>query len=345
MQRQRHVGRPARPRSTAVPDQPAEVDATIRLGRRQRARALLNSSLVALALVVLVVVFGIASPYFLTAANLFRVVQQVAVVAVLAIGQAMVIITGGIDLSEAAVVPLAAVVSAMVMDSQHSVLEGVLAGIATGAGVGVVNGVLVTRLKLPPFIATLATFSAADGSALLLTGGQPVFDIPASFSSFGSGGVLGIPYMTLVALLLAMSMQFVLAATAFGRHVYAVGSNPLAARLAGLRNERLLGSVYVISGLMSGIGGLLLTAYVSTAQPSEALDSELDAIAAVVIGGASLFGGEGTIWGAMLGALLLAVLNNGTDLLGISTYVQTVLLGVVVAVAVAVDNVRRRANS
>lgn len=327
----------------APEDQAAGQDVTTHLSRRERARVVLNSSLVALALLVLIGIFTATSPYFLTSTNLFRIGQQVAVVAVLAVGQAFVIITGGIDLSQAAVIPLAAVVGASVMGDQHSVLLGVLAGVGTGLGVGIVNGLLVTLLRLTPFIATLATFSAADGSALLLTGGQPVFSLPASFSTFGSGGLAGLPYIVLVAIVIALVFHFVLSITPFGRHVYAVGSNPLAARLAGLRNERLQLSVYALSGLMSGVGGLLLTAYVSTAQPSVALDSELDAIAAVVIGGASLFGGEGTIWGAMLGALLLTVLNNGTDLLGISTYVQTVLLGVVLAVAVAVDNVRRRA--
>lgn len=320
----------------------SDIDVTSRLARRERFRAVLYSSLVALALLALVLIFASISPYFLTTANLFRVIQQVAVVAVLATGQAYVIITGGIDLSEAGVVPLAAVASAMVMGSTHSVPLGILVGLGAGAGVGLINGVLVTWLKLPPFIATLATFSAADGSALLLTGGQPVFNLPTAFSTFGSGGLGVLPYIGMVAIIVALFWHFVLSRTVFGRHVYAVGSNPLAARLSGLRNERLQLSVYLSSGLMSGVAALLLTAYISTAQPSVALNSELDAIAAVVIGGASLYGGEGTIWGAMLGALLLATLNNGTDLLGISTYVQTVLLGVVVAVAVAVDNVRRR---
>lgn len=313
-------------------------DLTMALLRRQRMTDIVNSSLVGVALVALVLVFASRSPYFLTSSNLFRIGQQVAVIAVLAVGQAYVIITGGIDLSEAAVIPLAGVTSAMAM--QRSVWLGVAVALGMGVGVGVVNGLLVTKLHLPPFIATLSTFSIADGSALLITGGQPVFNLPTSFANFGAAG-LGLPYMAIVAILIAILAQFVLTMTGFGRHIYAVGSSPLAARLAGLRNERLLVSVYAWSGLMSGIASLLLTAYVSTAQPAVTLDSELDAIAAVVIGGASLFGGEGTVWGAMLGAMLLTVLSNGTELIGISTYVQTVLLGVVLALAVTVDNVRR----
>ncbi len=323
----------------------SEMEVTESLGRRERIRAVVNSSLVGAALVALVVLFSLLSPYFLSESNIFRVLEQVSVVAVLAVGQAFVIITGGIDLSEAALVPLVGVISALVMNSQHSIVVGVAAGLAVGAGVGLLNGFLVTVPKLPPFIATLATFSAADGTALLATGGQPVFNLPSGFTNFGQGGLSVFPYMAIVAIAIAVLFQFILARTTFGRHVYAMGSNPVAARLAGLHNARISLMVYSISGLLSGIGGMLLTAFVSTAQPAVALNSELDAIAAVVIGGASLFGGEGTIWGAMLGALLLAVLNNGTELLGISTYVQTVLLGVVVAVAVAVDNVRRKAEA
>lgn len=333
------------PTATTQAAAAATADVTARLGRRERMRAVVNSSLVAAALVVLIALFSLLSPYFLSSSNIFRIFEQVAVVAVLAVGQAFVIITGGIDLSEAAVVPLVGVVSALVMNAEHSIVAGVAVGLATGAGVGLLNGFLVTVPKLPPFIATLATFSAADGTALLVTNGQPVFNLPAAFTNFGAGGISLFPYMAIVAIAVAVLFQFVLAKTTFGRHVYALGSNPTAARLAGLHNARITVAVYVTSGALSAIGGMLLTAFVSTAQPSVALNSELDAIAAVVIGGASLFGGEGTIWGAMLGALLLAVLNNGTELLGISTYVQTVLLGVVVAVAVAVDNVRRKAEA
>ncbi len=302
---------------------------------------LFNSSLVASALVLLIIVFSLASPYFLSSNNAYHIIQQVAVVAVLAVGQTYVIITAGIDLSQGAVVGLSGVVGALLM--QHNSIEvAIAAGLAVGLVVGALNGFLITIAKLPPFIATLATLSIGGGVALILTNGQPVFNIPSSFVNFGSGGIGIFPYIAIVMLALAVLFQVVLSYTRFGRFTYAVGSNIVAARLSGLKVGRQLFFVYLISGFMSAVGGLLLTGYVASALPSAGSNYELESIAAVVIGGGSLFGGEGTVWGSIVGALLLATLSNGTQLLGISTYVQVILLGLVVILAVYFDNFRRR---
>jgi ribose/xylose/arabinose/galactoside ABC-type transport system permease subunit len=230
------------------------------------------------------------------------------------------------------------------MISHHPIWLAVAAGLAIGALVGLLNGALINWANLPPFIATLATMSVAAGAALIITGGEPVFGIPAGFSNFGQNGLGIFPYIAMVAILLAIVFHVILAYTRFGRFTYAIGSNKLSARLSGLNVRRHLIYVYVISGLMSAIGGLLMTAWVNTALPTAGANYELNSIAAVVIGGGSLFGGEGTMWGSMIGALLIATLSNGTQLLGVSTYWKEVLLGFVVILAVYVDNFRRRTS-
>ncbi|MCL8207774.1 MAG: ABC transporter permease [Actinomycetia bacterium] len=322
------------------PTGPVEAEAAV--GRRLRLKSLVNSSLVGVALLALVLFFTIATPYFMTAVNWYHILQDVAVVAVLTVGQAFVIITAGIDLSQGSVLGLTGVVAALAMTGHQPIWLAVVLGLAVGLVVGLVNGGLITLAKLPPFIATLATMSMGVGAALIITHGEPVFGIPPAFSNFGQGGVSIFPYIALVAILLAAVFHVVLAYTRFGRFTYAIGSNALSARLSGLNVRRHLLWVYVLSGLMSAVAGLLMTAWVNSALPTAGSNYELNSIAAVVIGGGSLFGGEGTMWGSMIGALLMATLSNGTQLLGVSTYWQDVLLGLVVVLAVYVDNFRRR---
>jgi ribose transport system permease protein len=332
------------PESTAQQGGPSEMKGKVAgISWQTRSKDLLNSSLVAVALIALVIVFTIASPYFFSLLNWYHIFQQVAVVAILTVGQAFVIITAGIDLSQGAVVGLAGIVAGLLMTSGYPVWVAVLAGLGVGLVVGAINGLLITKAGLPPFIATLATLSAAGGFALIITGGQPVFGLPAAFTAFGQNGILGLfPYIAIVAAILAIIFHIVLAYTRFGRFTYAVGSNMAAARLTGLRVNWQLFLIYTLSGVLSAAGGLLLASYVSSALPDAGNNYELNSIAAVVIGGGSLFGGEGTMWGAMIGALLVAVLNNGTQLLGVSTYWQQVILGGVIVLAVYIDRFRRR---
>lgn len=330
------------PATGPVDGTPAGAQALTRAARRAQLRDLLNSSFIAVGLLVLLVLFSVASPYFLTSANMYRILQQVAVVAVLAVGQAFVIITAGIDLSQGSVVALTGICLLLSYHAGVPFAGALVLALVVGVAVGCFNGTLVTIFHMPPFIATLASLAIAGGSALLASGGQPEFGLPSGFTAFGSDGLGTVPDIAIVAIGVAVVGQFMLGLTRFGRYTYAIGSNALAARVAGVRVRGQVFSVYVMSALCSAIGGVLLTAYVNGALPNAGTDYELYAIAAVVIGGGSLFGGVGTVWGAMLGALLLSVLNNGTDLLGVSTYFQTVLLGVVVVVAVYIDNFRRR---
>lgn len=303
---------------------------------------LLNTSLVAAALVGLVVVFSFVSPAFLSATNVSTIFDAVAVIAVLTVGQAFVIITAGIDLSQGSVVALAGVIGAAVMMS-HGILLGSLLMLAVGLVVGLFNGLLIAYTRVPAFIVTLGSLSMASGVALLVTGGQPIYNLPPALSNFGGGAVMGLfPYIIIITIVAAIVGQIILGRTRFGRSVYAIGSNRTAAILSGLSVRRTTVLVYVISGFLSGLGALMLTAYVSTADPQAGANFELDAIAAVVIGGGSLFGGQGSVWAATLGALLLSVLSNGTQLLGVSSYAQTLILGIVVIGAVFIDSFRKR---
>src|SRR5579875_228507 len=309
--------------------------------RRAAVLRLLNSSLIAAALIVLVVIFSLLSPRFLSTNNILTIFDSVAVITTLAIGQTFVIVTAGIDLSQGSVIALTGVLGAQAMGSDN-VLLGIVVAVLIGLAVGLFNGLVVAFTKIPAFIVTLGTLSICSGAAQIITGGQPIYQIPHSLANFGTAYVGVFPLIILVTIVLAVIGQVVLGRTRFGRSVYAIGSSRPAALLSGLPVRRNIVLVYVLSGLMSAIGAILLTAYVNTALPTAGTDYELYAIAAVVIGGGSLFGGQGAVWASMLGALLLSVLAVGTQLLGMSTYSQTVILGAVVLVAVYVDSFRKR---
>lgn len=319
-----------------------QLKANRRADEPSRLAQLLNTSLVAAALVVLVVIFSIATPNFLSGTNVPTIFDSVAIIAVLTVGQAFVIITAGIDLSQGSVVALAGVIGAVIMVSHGVILGGILM-VIVGVAVGLFNGLLVAYTRVPAFIVTLGSLSIASGVALLATGGQPIYNLPPALSNFGGGAIVGLfPYIIIITIAAVIVGQIILGRTRFGRSVYAIGSNRTAAILSGLSVRRVTVLVYVISGFLSGLGALMLTAYVSTADPQAGANFELDAIAAVVIGGGSLFGGQGSVWAAALGALLLSVLSNGTQLLGVSSYAQTLILGIVVIGAVFIDSFRKR---
>lgn len=306
--------------------------------------AALNSSLVAAVLLALLAAFAVAAPNFTSANNVQTLLQSVAVIAVLAIGQTFVIITAGIDLSQGAVIGLAGILGAGVMGTggAGAILLGIAISLLTGLLIGLVNGGLVAFTRVPAFIVTLGTLSISSGAALLITGGQPIYQLPAALNAFGTGAIGVVPDIILVSVALAIAGQVLLGRTRFGRIVYAIGSNRRAAALSGLSVRRQTVLVYAMSGVLSATGGVLLTAYVNSALPTAGQNYELESIAAVVIGGGSLFGGQGTVWATMLGVLLIGVLNNGTDLIGLSNYAQTVSLGCVVIGAVFVDSFRKR---
>ena len=289
------------------------------------------------------VALTIASPYFLTSTNISAIFVQMSVIAIIAVGQVMVIITAGIDLSVSAVVALSGVMSTMVVANSHwGIVPGMILGVRVGGGVGLINGLLVTRVHLPPFIATLGTLSAVGGIALLVTNGQPIA-APTNFDVLGDGHIGTIPVPIVVMVIVALVGSFILGRTTLGRSAYAIGSSYETARLSGIPVRRVLTSVYVIQGLLAGLGGVIVASRVVTGDPAAGANYNLDAIAAAVIGGASLFGGEGTIIGGLIGALLMELISNGSDLLNISNFWQDFILGVVIIVAVAYDQLRRRA--
>jgi ribose transport system permease protein len=283
------------------------------------------------------------TPHFLTGVNISALFVQMSIIAIIAVGQLMVIITAGIDLSVSSVVGLTGTLSAyLVVYSHTGVAVGMFLGVLTGGAVGLINGLLITKVRLPPFIATLATLSSVGGIALLMVNGQPV-GAPPSFNVLGTGKLGPVPWAIIVMAIVAACGWFVLARTTLGRAIYAIGSNYQAARLSGIAVNRVLNTVYVIQGLLAGLSGVVVASLVLTGDPTSGANYNLDSIAAVVIGGGSLFGGEGTVFGTMIGALLMELISNGSDLLNISTFWQEVILGVVIIVAIAYDQARRRA--
>jgi len=296
-----------------------------------------------ISLVALILLFSILNPRFLSFINWYHISQQGTIIMVLALGQAFIIATAGIDISQGSVLALSAMIAAGAMVSFHvSPFLGVVAALLTGAAAGAANGLAVTRLHVPPFIASLGMLSAALGAALLLTGGAPIFGLPDGYLTLSQGKLLGFPHMAWIALALALVAAFVLNKSRFGRYTLAIGSNAESARRAGINVERHLLAVYVVGGIASAIGGILYAGYTAAALPTAGQNDELFSIAAVVIGGGSLFGGVGTILGTTIGALLMTVLANGSQLAGISPFVEQVVLGVVVVAAVFVDNLRRK---
>jgi ribose/xylose/arabinose/galactoside ABC-type transport system permease subunit len=311
---------------------------------RVNPRELLSRSGPLWGLIILCVVMTILSPFFLTFNNLFNVGTQIAVIAILALGQTFVIVSGGIDLSVGSVLGLAGIVFGWATAVANLPLPVALAlGVGAGALAGLVNGVLITLGNLPPFIATLAMLSAARGLALVISEGQPLNPIPQAILSLGSGDLFGIlPLPVILMLVMWVITIVILRSTYSGRCMYAIGGNEEAARLSGINVSRQKLIIYTLSGLFAGIAGILLTARLASADPQAGFTYELDAIAAVVIGGASLSGGVGNASGTLIGALILGVLRNGLNLLNVSAFWQQVIIGAVIALAVMTDTLRRR---
>jgi ribose transport system permease protein len=295
------------------------------------------------ALIVVFIYLSVASDSFLTSDNLFNVGQQTAVTAIIAIGMTLVIITAGIDLSVGAVAALAGCVGVKLMiqwglDPTFAIVLGVL----VGAAAGLVNGALITLTELAPFIATLGMMSVARGLTLIVTGAAAVFGAPDNFRLLGQGEVGPVPIPVIALLVIAVLGHLVLTRTKLGRYSYAIGSNAEAARLSGIPVKRYLAAVYVIAGALAGFGGMMAASRVNSGQPNFGIGLELDVIAAAVIGGASLFGGQGTVVGTLIGGFLIALIRNGSVLLNINTFYQSVIIGVIIWLAVIFDQYRRR---
>ena len=297
----------------------------------------------AIVLVIAVIVFGLLNDRFLNPANLSLITQQVAVVGTLAVAQTLIILTAGIDLSVGAVMVLSSMVMAQTtVQMGVPAIVGLLLGLLVGLGAGAFNGFLVTRLKLPPFIVTLGTLSIFVALTLLYSGGATVRGgempelLTAMGETFNVGGV-NFTVGVLMMLLLYVVVALILQKTAWGRHVYAVGDDPEAARLAGISVGRVLMSVYLAAGAIIALGAWIQIGRTNAASPNAGAELNLDSITAVVIGGTSLFGGRGTVWGTLLGALIVGVFRNGLSLAGLDVLWQTFAVGVLIIVAVSVD--------
>jgi ribose/xylose/arabinose/galactoside ABC-type transport system permease subunit len=304
-------------------------------------------------LFLLVVAFAIVTPDFLTVNNLINILRQYSVLMILAVGQTLVIVSRGIDLSVAS----NAALSGSVMGVAYAYWAwpepaSLLVGLAAGVAVGAFNGFVITRLDVPDFIATLGTFVAVRGIALLVTDGLPVPDferavegrtLPGTISTLGVDSVLGMPLIAVVALVCALIGGFILSRTRLGRSAYAIGGNTEAARMSGIKVERSKVWIYVISGLLAAVGGFMLTGRQASANALMGEGLELQSIAAVVIGGTNLFGGEGRMSGTVIGVLIIGVLSNGLSIAGVAEFWQRVVNGLIIVAVVALDQWRRRA--
>ncbi len=294
-------------------------------------------------LVVLSAALTILSPYFLTVDNLFAIGLQMAVVAIMAIGEMMVIISAGIDLSVGSILALSGIVATEAMIHHVGMVPAMLLGILVGGIGGWLNGVLIAKGNIPPFIATLGTMGIARGLALIFTGGIPVFGLPKAFEFWGGGHILHVvPVPLVVLLVLAVLGHILLQHTRFGRYTYAIGGNMEAARLSGIPVARYLIGIYTLAGFLYGVAGIILASRLSTGQPTAGTGYELDVITACVVGGASLSGGEGKMLGAMIGALIMGIIRNGSNLLDISAFWQQVIMGTIIIAAVFADQYRRQ---
>lgn len=293
-----------------------------------------------LVLLIFIAVLILTTNDFLTLTNLDNLIRQVAVFAILSVGQLFVILTGGIDLSVGSILGLSGGVTALLLASGVSIPLTILAGLGAGLAVGLVNGLLVTRLKLPPFIATLGMLGVARGLVLLLTSAKTIAPLPDAFNNIANGFILGLPSLFWILILVTIVAAFVLGRSVFGRYVYAVGSNAESARLSGVPVNLVLLAVYSISGLLAGFAGVLTTSRLGAGIPTAGTGYELQAIAGAVIGGASLSGAKGRTIGAVLGALIMGLLANGGNLLAIDPFYLQIAIGLLIILAVYFDHLQ-----
>ena len=298
-------------------------------------------------LIVLLVLFGamtLASDEFLTADNMANLARQVAIFGIIAVGQLLVILTAGIDLSVGSVLGLTGCVTAQLLVEGMPVPLAIVVGLLVGVVLGLINGGLVAYGKLPPFIVTLGMLGIARGVVLVLTDASTVQPLPDSFGNIANGDFLGLPNLLWMFAVVVVVTAFVLRRTVFGRYIYAVGSNPESARLSGVPVTAVLVSVYSIAGLLAAVGGVLFASRLNAGIPTAGTGYELNAIAACVIGGASLFGAKGGAFGAAAGALIVATLNNGGNLLAVNAFYLQIIIGALILIAVAFDQWQSRAK-
>ncbi|MEK5498972.1 ribose ABC transporter permease RbsC [Bacillus sp. FSL M8-0077] len=292
-----------------------------------------------LGLIILIAIVSILNPAFLEPLNILNLLRQISINALIAFGMTFVILTGGIDLSVGAILALSSALTAGFIVSGLDPILAIIVGCIIGAILGMINGLLITKGKMAPFIATLATMTIFRGLTLVYTDGNPITGLGSNyaFQLFGRGYFLGIPVPAITMLLTFIVLWVLLHKTPFGRRTYAIGGNEKAALISGIKVPRVKIMIYSLAGFMSALAGAILTSRLNSAQPTAGTSYELDAIAAVVLGGTSLSGGRGRIVGTLIGVLIIGVLNNGMNLLGVSSFYQSVVKGIVILIAVLLD--------
>lgn len=298
-----------------------------------------------LVLIILFIVLSIIAPNFLEPVNMLNVLKQVSIIAIIAAGMTLVILTGGIDLSVGSILALSGVVSVMMVESGVNAFAAMFLGIVVGYLVGLINGFFTAKTKLPPFIVTLGSMTFLRGIAYVICGGTPIVLTSSTFKFFGSSEIMGIPTPVYIMIAVYAIMFLALKYTMFGRHVYAIGGNEEAARLTGIKVERNLIQVYGISGLLSGLAGVVLAGRLYSGQPNAGIAIELDAIAAVILGGTSFTGGVGRIQMTIIGVLIMGFIGNGLTLLDVGYYWQQIVKGVVIVLAVLLDRLQMRKSA
>jgi inositol transport system permease protein len=324
-----------------------------RLTRDQFGEWLRKYAIVAILVGMIALLSVLTEGTFLQAQNLINVVRQMSVIAMLAIGLTVVIISTGIDLSVGSIVALSAVVASSLAQQpdatnlmypglQLPAIVAIGAGLLVGAAAGFTNGFLIARFHIAPFIATLGMMTAARGLALIYSDGRPISKLDGGFNYLGQGNILGVPVPILLLLVVAIGAHLMLNNTRFGRHVYALGGNEQAARVSGINLSRVKIGIYTFSGLLAGLGGMILAGRIGSGNPQLGTGAELDAITAAVIGGTSFSGGIGTVWGTIVGALIIGSLNTGLDLLNVSPFTQQVVKGAIIVLAIIIDERKNR---
>ena len=303
----------------------------------KRTKALISEYFIFVIFIALVVVLTCLKPSFIQPGNLVNILKQASINGILAFGMMFVIIAGGFDMSVGSTVAFTGVLAAMLGQGQYPLIVPLLVAMLAGLAVGVVNGVGVAVGDLPPFIMTLGTMTAVRGLALLISNGKPVIGISAEYKAIAASSVLGVPMLAVFLVVIILICSFVLAKTVYGRRVYACGGNLLAARVSGINTTKIRISTFAIAGLLAGLSVFLMTSRVTIGQPNAAESYEMDAITACVVGGVSMSGGVGKSWGVVVGCLLITVIANGLDIMGVSSHWQKIVKGAIIVLAVLLD--------